>query len=106
MTPFTWRETQGTNKKTQYFGFALASLLFGLCSSGEAQQQIRIPRIGYLTGTIAPTIAAPDLNADSFRRGLRDLGYIEGKNIQIEYRYGAVNSDPCKPCDRTVTTQG
>ena len=53
----------------------------------EAQQPAKVPRIGYLTGSSAPTNTTPDLNADAFRQGLRDLGYIEGKNIVVEYRY-------------------
>jgi len=62
-------------------------MLLALSFSAEAQQANKIPRIGYLTGTSAPTATTPDLNADAFRQGLRDLGYVEGKNILIEYRY-------------------
>jgi ABC-type uncharacterized transport system substrate-binding protein len=50
----------------------------------EAQQPAKIPRIGYLTG------ATPDgqsARIEPFRQGLRELGYVEGKNIFIEYRY-------------------
>ena len=46
-----------------------------------------------LRETSAPTITIPDLNADAFRQGLQDLGHIEGKNILIEYRFGAGNPD-------------
>ena len=48
-----------------------------------AQQPTKIPRIGHLIGT------APSANAariEAFRQGLRDLGYVEGKNIVIEWR--------------------
>jgi len=64
---------------------ALSALLFALCFSAEAQQATRIPRIGFLFG------ASPSANAgrgEAFRQGLRELGYIEGKNILIEERYG------------------
>jgi putative tryptophan/tyrosine transport system substrate-binding protein len=50
----------------------------------EAQQPAKIPRIGYLTG------ATPDgqsARIEPFRQGLRELGYVEGKNIFIEHRY-------------------
>jgi putative tryptophan/tyrosine transport system substrate-binding protein len=48
----------------------------------EAQQPKKIPRIGFITA------AGPEgLNIEAFRQGLRDLGYVEGKNILIEYRY-------------------
>ena len=50
----------------------------------EAQQTKRIPRIGYVSGRGDST---PGPSADALRQGLRDLGYIEGKNILIEYRY-------------------
>ncbi len=52
---------------------------------GFAQQPgAKIPRIGFL-GVSTPEAWAP--RVDSFRAGLRDLGYIEGKNIVIEYRF-------------------
>jgi ABC-type uncharacterized transport system substrate-binding protein len=62
--------------------------------STEAQQPGKIPVIGYLTtgyGRPPGPSAAP--LTDSFRQGLRDLGYIEGKNILIEYRYAEGKSD-------------
>src|SRR5262245_40825412 len=58
---------------------ALAAMLLALSFPAEAQQPKKIPRIGYLTGVgSAPSKA--------FLQGLRDLGYIEGKNILIEFR--------------------
>jgi len=56
----------------------------------EAQQPTKVPRIGYLTG------ATPDGQAariDSFRQGLRELGYLEGKNVVVEYRYAELKPD-------------
>jgi putative ABC transport system substrate-binding protein len=50
----------------------------------EAQEAKKIPRIGYLTGASASTISS---RIEAFRQGLRELGYVEGKNIVIEYRY-------------------
>jgi putative ABC transport system substrate-binding protein len=49
-----------------------------------AQQPKKIPRIGLLfTGESSP----PSPNVEAFRQGLRDLSYVEGKNIVLEYRY-------------------
>jgi putative ABC transport system substrate-binding protein len=50
----------------------------------EAQQPARIPRVGYL-GNSSPTLERDLVGA--FRQGLRDLGYAEGENILIEYRW-------------------
>ncbi len=50
----------------------------------EAQQPTKVPRIGYLIGLSPAAFAA---RLDAFRQGLRELGYVEGKNIVIEYRY-------------------
>ena len=60
------------------------AMLFALCFSVEAQQPTKIPRIGFLIGT-SPTANAARVEA--FRQGLRELGYVEGKTIVIEWRY-------------------
>ena len=69
----------------------LCAMLFALCLSAEAQQPAKIPRIGILSpGSSAfPTSAYHD----SFRQGLRELGYIEGKNTFIEIRYAEGKRD-------------
>jgi ABC-type uncharacterized transport system substrate-binding protein len=64
--------------------FALCALLLALCASAEAQQPTKVPRIGYLTG---PSLSTSSARIEAFRQGLRELGYVEGKNIVIEYRY-------------------
>jgi putative tryptophan/tyrosine transport system substrate-binding protein len=63
---------------------ALCSLLLALCSAVDAQQPTKIPRIGYLS-TVSPAVNATRIEA--LRQGLRELGYVEGKNILIEWRY-------------------
>src|SRR5258706_664672 len=50
----------------------------------RAQPQNKVARIGYLD---APSAWSVPLRAEAFRQGLRELGYVEGKNIIIEYRY-------------------
>jgi putative ABC transport system substrate-binding protein len=77
-------------KKT-FFGLALSGMLFALCLSAEAQQAKKVPRIGYVRAVGVPSIRAP--NVEAFREGLRDLGYIEGKNIVIEFRYAEGKPD-------------
>jgi putative tryptophan/tyrosine transport system substrate-binding protein len=63
----------------------LSALLFALVVTVEAQQPKKVPRIGYLVAGSSSS-EAPRLQA--FREGLRQLGYVEGQNIIIEYRYG------------------
>jgi len=65
--------------------FALCSLLLAPCSSAQAQQPAKIPRIGYQTGSLG-TATNPDPTTHAFRQRLRELGYIEGKNVAIEFR--------------------
>jgi putative ABC transport system substrate-binding protein len=59
-------------------------MLFALCSFAEAQQPKKVPRIASLGGASPAPIA---YRIEAFRQGLRELGYVEGKNIFIEYRY-------------------
>jgi putative tryptophan/tyrosine transport system substrate-binding protein len=68
----------------KFFCLALGALLLALGSLAEAQQQAKVPRIGYL-GTASPS--AVSARVEAFRQGLRELGYAEGKNIVIEWRY-------------------
>jgi putative ABC transport system substrate-binding protein len=58
--------------------------MFALCSSAEAQQPKKVSRIGYLSSA-DPATDSP--RAAGIRLALRELGYIEGQNIAIEYRY-------------------
>jgi ABC-type uncharacterized transport system substrate-binding protein len=66
---------------------ALGALLFALCLPVQAQQPAgKIPRVGFLH-TSSASNSETLLRVEAFRQGLRDLGYAEGKNISIEYRY-------------------
>ena len=71
----------------------LCAMLFALCVPAQAQQPAgKVPRIGVLhTGSASDPVNSRRL--DVFRQSLRDLGYIEGKNIIIEYRYGEGKSE-------------
>ena len=68
-------------------------MLLAPCARTEAQQAIKIPHVGFLQRRVAPTPANPDPLADAFLHGLRELGYIEGKNIIIAHRYAGGTSD-------------
>jgi len=69
--------------KRNIFGLTVGAMLFALCFRAEAQQPTKIPRVGFLTGA---HLSAITNRTDAFRRGLRELGYVEGKNIVIEWR--------------------
>ena len=62
---------------------ALCSLLLALGFSAQAQQAAKVARIGFLTST---PLSAVSVRIEALRQGLRDLGYVEGKNIVIELR--------------------
>jgi putative tryptophan/tyrosine transport system substrate-binding protein len=62
----------------------LCALLVALSMSAQAQQSPKMPKVGVLFG-LSP--AANSDRIDGFRQGLRELGYVEGKNILVDYRY-------------------
>src|SRR5215510_13338310 len=68
----------------------LATLLLTTAPISEAQQPTKIPRIGYLGGG---SYAANLTRLQAFRQGLREAGYVEEKNIVIEYRYAEGKRD-------------
>ncbi len=69
--------------------FALCCLLLAPCSA-SAQQPTKIPRIGYLTGA---TRDGQLTRIEAFRQGLRELGYVEGNNIVIEFHYAELRPE-------------
>jgi putative ABC transport system substrate-binding protein len=77
---------QETSMMRQMFWVLLCALLLALGAPVDAQQPRKISRVGYLAG-VSAAADAPRLEA--FRQGLRDLGYIEGQNMIIEYRHEA-----------------
>src|SRR5215813_11390365 len=60
-----------------------AATLLSTAPFAEAQQPTKVPRVGYL---VAASPSAITGRTESFRQGLRELGYVEGKNIVIEWR--------------------
>ena len=78
------------SRQWSVISFTLCALLFALCVSAEAQQPAKLPRIGYLTGA---TPAGQLARIQAFQQGLRELGYVEGNNIVIEYRYAEEKFD-------------
>jgi ABC-type uncharacterized transport system substrate-binding protein len=77
--------------KTKITLLTLCAMIFALCVSAAAQQPAgKVPRIGFLmTGSAGGSTR----NLEVFRQGLRELGYVEGKNINIEYRYADGKSE-------------
>jgi putative ABC transport system substrate-binding protein len=70
--------------KSKSLFWLLTTVLLTTAPPTQAQQPTKIPRIGFLIGNFPSTISA---RLEAFRQGLRELGYVEGKNIVIEYRY-------------------
>ena len=89
MTTGNRHEAIGNSKQAKVLGFALSAMLFVLCYSAEAQQPAKVPRIGFLLAS-SP---GRDPRIEGFRQGLRELAYVEGKNIAIEWRYAEGNEE-------------
>src|SRR4029434_4782975 len=69
--------------KTKITVLTLCAILFALNYSASAQQTAKLPRIGHL---IVASPSASSARFEAFRQGLRELGYVEAKNIVIEWR--------------------
>jgi putative ABC transport system substrate-binding protein len=63
--------------------FVLSVAILACTHPADAQQPTKLPQIGYLTGV---TLSAQSARIEAFRQGLRELRYVEGKNIVIEWR--------------------
>ena len=64
-------------------GWLLTTILLATSSSVQGQQPAKAPRIGFYLDASASAVAS---RVEGFRQGIRELGYIEGKNIIIEWR--------------------
>jgi putative tryptophan/tyrosine transport system substrate-binding protein len=69
--------------RRNFYSLALCAVLLALCVSAQAQEPKKVPRIGYLS---AVGEARDSTRAEAIRLALRELGYLEGQNIAIEYR--------------------
>jgi putative ABC transport system substrate-binding protein len=76
--------------RRKFFGLALSTLLFALGATADAQQAEKVLRIGFLDTSTASGSA---VLVDAFRQELLKLGWIEGKNITIEYRSAAQKNE-------------
>jgi putative tryptophan/tyrosine transport system substrate-binding protein len=71
-------------KKADVLSLLFVMVLLAVAVMAEAQQQTKVPRIGFLGGGSASANAG---RIEAFRQGLREIGYVEGKNIVIEHRW-------------------
>jgi ABC-type uncharacterized transport system substrate-binding protein len=77
-------------KRAAVSSILVAVMLLALAVTAEAQQPAKVPRIGYLS---IGDPASESTRSEAIRLALRELGYIEGQNIAIDYRYGEGKQD-------------
>jgi ABC-type uncharacterized transport system substrate-binding protein len=89
-SPSIGGQDEGKPGRKTFFGLPLGALLFALSVTADAQQAGKIFRIGFFDSSTASGSA---VLVDAFRQELRKLGWIEGKNIIIEYRFAEQKLD-------------
>src|SRR5918997_5825489 len=87
---FAPRGSVAAMKKAGWGAALVAVILLAVAVIVEAQQPTKVPRIGFLTGS---SVSALSARIEAFRQGLSELGYVEGKNIVIEWRDAKGNFD-------------
>jgi putative tryptophan/tyrosine transport system substrate-binding protein len=91
-----WLNSFSDNRKSKienlkWLAVSVIAFVLGLAGTvAQAQQPKKVPRIGFLGATSPSTISG---RVEAFRQGLRELGYVEGKNIFIEWRFAEGKSD-------------
>jgi len=93
MNGIVWSDSQSaTNLKSKIqnlkFGVLVSALLLALSFPAQAQQPKKMARIGYLSPRSGPTRLI-----ELFKEGLRELGWVEGKNVKFEERYAGGQLD-------------
>jgi putative tryptophan/tyrosine transport system substrate-binding protein len=89
--------------RTRSFHLVVCAMLVAICSGALAQQPPKVPLIGFLI-TSSPEAIAPRMEA--FQQGLRELGYVEGKNIKIERRFANGKSDQLRSLANELVNVG
>lgn len=77
-------------RKTTLASLLFAGALLAIAATAEPQQPTKVARIGFL---VDGPLSTHSTRIQAFRQGLRELGYVEEKNIAVEYRYAAGMSD-------------
>ncbi len=90
MSAGKWIEAEKEGMKKQITVLTICAMLFALCPSTHAQQTAKLFRIGFLDPS---TAAGSAVLVDAFRQELSKLGWIEGKNISVDYRFADVKRE-------------
>jgi putative ABC transport system substrate-binding protein len=77
-------ERKARNGRKNVFVFTLCAMLFALCGSAESEQRVKVPRVGLLLQGTSTSLMT---RLEGFQQGLRERGYVEGKNIALEQRF-------------------
>ena len=87
---FRQTESGPTDQNPKWLWILAFVLTFSFCDRAAAQQTAKFPRVGFLAQVSSSAISA---RINAFRQGLRELGYVEGQNINFEWRDATGNAD-------------